>query len=1701
MRPPTQVAFRLSWYRANAGKDSHWELVAIRAGEILGTVFHICRAQSIQCSIYDNCVVTVRLRERGVSPVTASGLFPTEIVLLAIGNPHGRLRRFAEVSQPGVSVWTPDRATQSPPGFSPGDWLDDSLVIGYESLQASGGPNRVPFNPEQVIRALHTIIVSVMVCSCAVGHVVTGYLFCQEAPTTKWVLSVPTLTRGMVGSGVTELGLSLLKREVMRRLAREAGVDLRNVSPTTLAAIRTCVLEMTIAIVHSMVAYAEHDWRKLIDWEDAVHGISRAVCEHQRLLASRHEHTIPFGVVEPRPSTDPTVMNPVVVSNGFYEERSQRDSCHTWSLFLERASALFLNKRTFCSVVLEAGSDIKSDLRFTGNGVILVQHAVEAYLLSLFESTRPRGPPGTLTGNICDFLIATSPGARNPSDCTGDGPTDYLGVRELAPGPLTGSICDFSIATSPGVGNPSDYTGDGPRDDLGGWDYGKTVSLLRSGPMTLVLMLALMSLILTCNSPGVRNPSDYTGDGPPGSFDFRKCRKTAHENLLNLGTREIQRDESVSARKRQKTQGPRDSEDEDVSVISCGSSSSSSGGGRSRDSSVDHDDVQLEDIEEEKVRSRAEPLRDSGSDQGCLEVAESPKLYNFDYYLQGDPDEVIKHANDVRPPRPIITEEDAIRERKNKFPFKNDTEIKWFIMKNVHRLPLDTSEDIKKFMRDPTTNPADLPTEYREKQLVAAMPVIPVMVVKVGPSDKELQKRAKLKRRKQREKAKRAKAREKKGEVVDDSSSESDVDRAPQEYKVPFADFFDTIKMILKWPGTLEHWSFLPHMSIGGRVGQLVNGRMITESIRYTAESLQVPKIKERIGHGHTITYKRGGGLVMGEVVGIFRVSDDASWEDVIGKDAAERGGLADALRRMKEAGGGPGGNPESSVTMAFRMRPYSTLVALKGAGTVDFQGPEEKEDPDECFAMFDVEHVVLPCHVVEVTKVWQSREAAAAAGVNDNFWFCERSVMSSSGENGTTKFTLFDSEDLPKPLYRLFDSAILKRKLRRKPAHIPVLRAFFSYFTDSAQVFSRVWHSTLNCFVASGNVPMHISDLLRSIMPTSCVPPGANKSEAFRPFFSRVRQLEDGVYLDLGPKIGMVFLVGGIGILRLDMPEAALYCSTMQQTAGYGCRRCLTHKLDFDKVKSPIEVAKVVRTFQGMKNARQQAEASATSATNLKNLLREKGLAISEGFFQSAGLRTDPFRQAPHDNMHLTKLGFDKKFLSAVFCCMTDDAIIALNLRVAKFPTFPTWGSKLPPVKLTSSKKDEKQTVNMTATAMGRWCACLPLIMRGWLKLTYFKSRSRAGLSVDDVWLTRVKRAMALVARSNAVILALHVPFVQGDLYKQSENIYAVVSAASAQCYELWPANFHCPTQHCGSHYPEAFREIGPAPTYKTGKYENKHKQMISGLEGYNGVTTPEELMMIKETLRSAILFLSHGGGQHLHGDQFGQAFIRCLQGDFIQSMLARTSSTKTYVGGTEMKQEDVQGSVNRDEHGKDEMASPSTVSDTVRGKSVAICDVTIDEACAAKIGAGCRTEGNAFRYVELISRPNYCRRIGVERHYTVNMHDSQVAKCRVALVEDIIEFPAATFWVHVNWVEPVEVDPAPGSPSRPPVYAVDKETSLTIVRLSGVCEIRPLKDILEPRHVVHLCDENCTTSGAGFDDGKHSDKNEYLDNEFFTF
>jgi len=675
-----------------------------------------------------------------------------------------------------------------------------------------------------------------------------------------------------------------------------------------------------------------------------------------------------------------------------------------------------------------------------------------------------------------------------------------------------------------------------------------------------------------------------------------------------------------------------------------------------------------------------------------------------------------------------------------------------------------------------------------------------------------------------------------------------------------------------------------------------------------------------------------------------------------------------------------------------------------------------------------------------------------------------------------------------------MFDNEVLLRRLKRVPANIPVLRVFLCYFYDGFNLFSKAYHSTGAGYTTLGGLPTHLQGLLRNILPVHMVPPGVDLMEALRPFFARVKQMEDGCFLNLGPVIGWVFLTGGIGLIRVDMPQGQEFAGCLHQSAHVWCRMCKVHKSDHGEVMNPLAVAKLVRTAKATADIRRGISEQYEDNTTRKEVCAFAGLSLDEGVIRRAGLTFDVHQQMPFEAFHCTKVGNAKHFCNNIMSSLTDDSLVSLNARIRQLDVCHGWTSRLAEVELTTSvARIEKRTVKCNATQAGMLCSALPLLFRNWLHRSRFRkifADEWAARQPPRDWLAEIRDVVVLVARSNALVLGTH-HNTHGDTLGYRQFVHEVVRAGRHACKELWPRHWGTPTMHIGSHVPAMTMDYGGGRSTKNSREECKNHEMRLLVRGVNGQVTPEVQMMRLSNTSHSAKFNGCGGFVHLEEKyRPGPGFVKIVNGPFVSDLLKREAGVTTYVGETSVA----------DEVGLVLTAGPAR-EDGLDNLGIRVHD--LEQLSVLLAGEIRRRGGNAelelarkrvstglaefrqvcqpHRYVDMPGRPRYCRRVRVGRFYTFQRPEASQPSTEIGHVKAV--FRVEGVWcVWVSLVIPVDIEDA---------------SRLKVMQITDVAKFRVITEVLEPRCLVHLCDEGCNTMGPGFK-GEHSNRKVYLENPF---
>jgi hypothetical protein len=121
------------------------------------------------------------------------------------------------------------------------------------------------------------------------------------------------------------------------------------------------------------------------------------------------------------------------------------------------------------------------------------------------------------------------------------------------------------------------------------------------------------------------------------------------------------------------------------------------------------------------------------------------------------------------------------------------------------------------------------------------------------------------------------------------------------------------------------------------------------------------------------------------------------------------------------------------------------------------------------------------------------------------------------------------------------------------------VCRLFLTNFNDDFGFYSKVYHKTKGRYImiSLGNLPYTHQVLLKNIVALTMSPPGTDPAVAVEPFNAGCKWLQQGHVMDLGPELGSVFAIGGMGVGTTDCPQGNDDAGCKRQNARKGCRIC----------------------------------------------------------------------------------------------------------------------------------------------------------------------------------------------------------------------------------------------------------------------------------------------------------------------------------------------------------------------------------------------------------------------------------------------------------------------------------------------------------------------------------------------------------------
>lgn len=419
----------------------------------------------------------------------------------------------------------------------------------------------------------------------------------------------------------------------------------------------------------------------------------------------------------------------------------------------------------------------------------------------------------------------------------------------------------------------------------------------------------------------------------------------------------------------------------------------------------------------------------------------------------------------------------------------------------------------------------------------------------------------------------------------------------------------------------------------------------------------------------------------------------------------------------------------------------------------------------------------------------------------------------------------------------------------------IKVLRVYVVFFFDDFAVYGKVYHKTGGGYITLGNLPRHLQNLMRNMQPVVLVPPGVSKEEALKPFKDGVRRLQQGYYDTINGE--RVFIVGGVGISKTDMPEGNDQAGIKGPTATYGCRMC--HVSKECRCQQKVHKLKHGRTRQHQRHLMAEAQ-KANSKTAYTEACLVSGLRETGGVLDD--MHIDQHRQIPFEVFHAEVVGNSARRVALFIGTLTDAALQELNDRLQAF-ALPLGWRNLPRLSLTTNKKAGGLKLKLACKQhIKSILQILPLVIQGWF------DRSK----ISSAWATRlmeghggcIDTAVKLIARTivtqsrfNAHVFAEAVPATKEyglalvDLMR--ENKAAMESAWGG----IVPIDN--PNVHCGEHYLDALIDYGTLLNTSAARFETFHGFLRTAVTRSNH-RFPEVDMMGFLLISSALAALAAG-------------------------------------------------------------------------------------------------------------------------------------------------------------------------------------------------------------------------------------------------
>jgi hypothetical protein len=879
-----------------------------------------------------------------------------------------------------------------------------------------------------------------------------------------------------------------------------------------------------------------------------------------------------------------------------------------------------------------------------------------------------------------------------------------------------------------------------------------------------------------------------------------------------------------------------------------------------------------------------------------------------------------------------------------------------------------------------------------------------------------------------------------------------------------FHSLFDLLVRVLQFGNNFAESTFLP--SMGDYISELHHGRVWRSSPLFTFPWLTVGGNRYWLGSHVCYKLPESNKIMVGQLISLHEPEDGATF--VHGLSQLSGRSNEDVLKRACER--------------------YPLLVA-----TIR-RYRQHAGHQDELIAEWGVEDQllggdgILSNVRVEYTeaafRTAKREELAAAAqpqgvngsGVEQAVYLCQYAdvsgVIGANPTGGLVLMTKMPTHPMEQHNYNF-------GRLGCLPLGVPILRIFLTLYIDSFGAYQRLYRSTSGVYVSIGNLPMYLQQLLRNILQFTLCPPGMPLDVACETMYEQIRELQNGVMVYLGPKLGWNFLVGGVGIFRTDTIDGQKLTGHLACTSDRGCRLCKVWKssyadMTWDAVagRRTMNEERVVRDLAaGVKGK----GAAKTTRTGL-------GLGAEPDVFTSNGILANYINAFPYDIFHSELLGVGKLAYGRFTGSLTKKAQVELAGRLDAFPMPPTWRNRNFPELSPTEKSDSLS--NYQGKEMAKLVQIFPFLVVGWLQEEHFTTEKRASYKIrlGEDWLAKLTKTMVHLSQSCCEAFLDSRPSGK----ERAKQLHDNVTRARDGLVKAWPHTFDGRSNtHNGLHMVMAHLDFA-CRCVDVRRFETTHGRNRKVTIRQSNNHEPEVDMQKGNAVRQSVEFWVCGGYDHCDAKvptapNFfapGPDLVEMFRKDkFMKLLMSEHREATTYAEGAgakaaseELVLVDVLSKRQREgplDCGEESAQQLAGAYDKFRLKRGDVPDpVVVDQ----------------HKWVEVRGRPRWRRRIEVgetwEVHTSLASGESTRQRERrpqVALVEQVFahtdESGLRVVWVLVAWYVPCAT--APHAVTDAPFYQRVKDLRLSPLRLL------PARALLRPVHVLSFCNKSPCDAG----------------------